>query len=64
MVLGYDVHHAGPGGGGGKSIGAMCASVNATLGTYYSTVSQITQREEVASIVAQMFERKSIVIFT
>ncbi|ODM95772.1 Protein aubergine, partial [Orchesella cincta] len=47
MVLGYDVHHAGPG-GGGMSIGAMTATFNETLGRCYSTV---------ATAAGAMFEK-------
>lgn len=57
MILGYDVHHAGPGGGGGMSIGAMTATFNASLGRCYSTVAKLPSREEVATCVGQMFEK-------
>ncbi|CAL8127829.1 unnamed protein product [Orchesella dallaii] len=56
MILGYDVHHAGPG-GGGMSIGAMTATFNASLGRCYSTVARLPSREEVATCVGQMFEK-------
>lgn len=54
MVLGYDVHHAGA--DGGSSVGAMVATMNPTLGRYYSCVEKIqTQRQEVGSVLPGMF---------
>lgn len=54
MIMGYDVHHAGP--AGGRSIGAMCATVDATLGRYFSCVKMIPNAGiEVATCVADMF---------
>lgn len=62
MIAGYDVHHAGP--TGGSSVSAMCATMNPTLGKYFSTVRQTpSAREEVATCVAAMFERESFNTF-
>ncbi|CAL8078840.1 unnamed protein product [Orchesella dallaii] len=41
MILGYDVHHAGPGGGGLSIIVAMTATFNASLGRCFSTVARL-----------------------
>jgi len=57
IVLGYDVHHAGPG-GGGMSVGAMTATFNESKGRCFYTAAKMTSREEVATTVAGMFERK------
>ncbi|ODM87524.1 Piwi-like protein 1 [Orchesella cincta] len=56
IMVRYDVHHAGPG-GGGMSIGAMTATFNETLGRCYSTVARLSSREEVATAVGAMFEK-------
>jgi aubergine-like protein len=56
MVLGYDVHHAGL--GGGISVGAMTATVNPSLGRYYSTIDRLpAERQEIATTVAKMFDK-------
>lgn len=58
MVLGYDVHHAGAGKTGG-SIGAMCATMDSTLGLCFSCVSKLSGGMEVATSVAGLFESRS-----
>ncbi|ODM88100.1 Piwi-like protein 1 [Orchesella cincta] len=55
-IVPFDIHHAGPG-GGGMSIGAMTATFNESLGRCYSTVPRLSSREEVATAVGAIFEK-------
>jgi hypothetical protein len=58
MVVGFDVHH-----GGGKTTGAMVATMTSTLATYFSTMTEHQDRMEVSSGVAVSFSSKNKYLF-
>ena len=58
MVVGFDVYH-----GGGRSVGAMAASVTQTLAKYYSTITSQEADMEMSAKIGAAFERKLKFVF-
>jgi hypothetical protein len=51
MVVGFDVHHGGPG-SKGSSFGAMVATISGTYGTFFSTIMEAQSRQEISAAMS------------
>ena len=51
MIIGFDVHHGGAG-SKGSSFGAMVTTLSASYGTYFSTIMEAKNRQEIITNMA------------